>query len=95
MIPYILSLLPDDLFLEGREPELFLAVNRALYDKYVADGAIIPQDIQFQKQLDICSQMPAAQAAEKCFRALAQRLRSHQAATRPAPLEPDCFRRPC
>jgi rfaE bifunctional protein nucleotidyltransferase chain/domain len=59
LIPYILSLLPDELFSPGREAELFVAVNRALYDKYVADGASIPQDIQFQKQLDICSQMPA------------------------------------
>lgn len=59
LIPYILSLLPDGLFSPGREAELYVAVNRALYDKYVADGAVIPQDIQFQKQLDICSQMPA------------------------------------
>ena len=59
LIPYILSLLPDELFLPGREPELFVAVNRALYDKYLADGAVIPPDIQFQKQLDICTQMPA------------------------------------
>jgi len=59
LIPYILSLLPEELFTQGREPELFVAVNRALYDKYLADGAVIPQDIQFQKQLDICSQMPA------------------------------------
>jgi len=59
LIPYILSLLPDELFAQGRESELFVAVNRALYDKYIADGSVIPQDIQFQKQLDICSQMPA------------------------------------
>ena len=59
LIPYILSLLPDELFTPGREPELYVAVNRALYEKYVADGAVIPHDIQFQKQLDICSQMPA------------------------------------
>ena len=59
LIPYILSLLPDELFTPGLEPELYVAVNRALYEKYVADGAVIPHDIQFQKQLDICSQMPA------------------------------------
>jgi rfaE bifunctional protein nucleotidyltransferase chain/domain len=59
LIPYILSLLPDELFSPGREAELYVAVNRALYDKYIADGAAIPQDIQFQKQIDICSQMPA------------------------------------
>jgi len=59
MIPYLLSQLPDELLLEGREPELFVAVNQALYDKYVSEGSVIPQDIQFQKQLDICSQMPA------------------------------------
>ena len=59
MIPYLLSLLPDDLFSAGRESELFVAMNRALYDKYVADGAVIPQDIQFRLQLDICHLMPA------------------------------------
>jgi D-glycero-beta-D-manno-heptose 1-phosphate adenylyltransferase len=59
LIPYILSLLPDELFSPGREPELFVAINRALYDKYVADGAVLPQDIQFQLQLDICHLMPA------------------------------------
>jgi rfaE bifunctional protein nucleotidyltransferase chain/domain len=59
MIPYLLSLLPDDLFAPGREPELFVAMNRALYDKYVADGAVIPQDIQFSLQLDISHLMPA------------------------------------
>ncbi len=58
MIPYLLSLLPDDLFTPGREPELFAALNKALYDKYVADGAHIPQDIQYRLQLDICSLMP-------------------------------------
>ncbi|HEV3271260.1 MAG TPA: adenylyltransferase/cytidyltransferase family protein [Candidatus Methylacidiphilales bacterium] len=59
LIPYILSLLPDELFSTGREPELFIAVNRALYDKYIADGAYIPPDIQFRLQLDICHLMPA------------------------------------
>ncbi len=59
LIPYLLSLLPDDLFSPGREPELFVALNKALYDKYVADGAVIPQDIQFRLQLDICHLMPA------------------------------------
>jgi len=59
MIPYLLSLLPDDLFAAGREPELFVAMNKALYDKYVADGAAIPQDIQFHLQLDISHLMPA------------------------------------
>jgi len=57
MIPYLLSLLPDALFTPG--PELFVALNKALYDKYVADGARIPQDIQYRLQLDICSLMPA------------------------------------
>jgi rfaE bifunctional protein nucleotidyltransferase chain/domain len=59
LIPYILSLLPDELFSPGREPELFVAINRALYDKYIADGAVLPQDIQFQLQLDLCHMMPA------------------------------------
>jgi D-glycero-beta-D-manno-heptose 1-phosphate adenylyltransferase len=59
LIPYLLSILPDDLFSLGREPELFVALNKALYDKYVADGAVIPQDIQFRLQLDICHLMPA------------------------------------
>jgi rfaE bifunctional protein nucleotidyltransferase chain/domain len=58
MIPYLLSILPDELFSPGREPELFVAMNRALYDKYVADGAVIPTDIQFRLQLDICHLMP-------------------------------------
>jgi rfaE bifunctional protein nucleotidyltransferase chain/domain len=58
MIPYLLSLLPDELFSPGREPELFVALNKALYDKYVADGAPIPQDIQYRLQLDICHLMP-------------------------------------
>jgi D-glycero-beta-D-manno-heptose 1-phosphate adenylyltransferase len=59
MIPYLLGLLPDGLFSPGREPELFVALNQALYDKYVADGAPIPPDIQYRLQLDICSLMPA------------------------------------
>jgi len=58
MIPYLLSLLPDALFSPGREPELFLQMNKAMYEKYVADGAHIPRDIQFRLQLDICSLMP-------------------------------------
>jgi len=58
LIPYLLSLLPDALFSPGREPELFLAMNKALYEKYVADGAQIPRDIQFRLQIDICSLMP-------------------------------------
>jgi D-glycero-beta-D-manno-heptose 1-phosphate adenylyltransferase len=59
LIPYLLSLLPDELFASGRESELFVALNRALYDKYVADGVLIPQDIQFRLQLDLSSLMPA------------------------------------
>jgi rfaE bifunctional protein nucleotidyltransferase chain/domain len=59
LIPYLLSLLPDELFAAGREQELFVALNRALYQKYLVDGSLIPKDIQFQLQLDICSQMPA------------------------------------
>jgi rfaE bifunctional protein nucleotidyltransferase chain/domain len=59
MIPYLLGLLPDALFSPGREPELFVALNKALYDKYIADGAHIPHDIQYRLQLDICSLMPA------------------------------------
>jgi rfaE bifunctional protein nucleotidyltransferase chain/domain len=58
MIPYLLSLLPDELFSEGREPELFLQMNKSMYEKYVADGAPIPRDIQYRKQLDVCSLMP-------------------------------------
>ncbi|MCE0521502.1 MAG: adenylyltransferase/cytidyltransferase family protein [Methylacidiphilales bacterium] len=58
MIPYLLSFLPDELFSPGREPELFVALNKALYDKYVADGSPIPQDIQYRLQLDICGLMP-------------------------------------
>jgi rfaE bifunctional protein nucleotidyltransferase chain/domain len=59
LIPYLLSILPDDLFQPGREHDLFIGLNRALYDKYVADGAVIPPDIQFSLQLDICHLMPA------------------------------------
>jgi len=59
MIPYLLSILPDELFSPGREAELFVALNKAIYEKYVADGAHIPQDIQYRLQLDICSLMPA------------------------------------
>jgi len=59
MIPYLLSILPDALFSPGREPELFVALNKAIYDKYIADGAHIPHDIQYRLQLDICSLMPA------------------------------------
>jgi len=58
MIPYLLSLLPDALFAPGREPELFLQMNKAMYEKYVADGAHIPRDIQYRLQLDVCSLMP-------------------------------------
>ena len=58
VIPYLLSQLPDDLFSTGREPELFLQLNKLLYDKYVADGAQIPRDIQYRLQLDVCSLMP-------------------------------------
>jgi rfaE bifunctional protein nucleotidyltransferase chain/domain len=59
MIPYLLSLLPDDLFSPSRQPELFVKLNEAIYDKYIADGSRIPSDIQFRLQLDICSLMPA------------------------------------
>jgi rfaE bifunctional protein nucleotidyltransferase chain/domain len=58
MIPYLLSLLPDELFSPGRERELFVKLNKALLDKYVADGAHIPRDIQYRLQLDICHLMP-------------------------------------
>ncbi len=57
-IPYLLGLLPDELFAPGREPELFLQLNKFLYEKYVADGAPIPRDIQYRMQLDVCSLMP-------------------------------------
>ena len=59
MIPYLLETLPDELFVEGREAELFVALNKELYAKYLAEGAIIPKDIQFDKQLNICGLMPA------------------------------------
>jgi cytidyltransferase-like protein len=59
MLPYLLSILPDNLFSPGRETELFVALNRALLDKYIADGRVIPLDIQFNLQLDICHLMPA------------------------------------
>jgi rfaE bifunctional protein nucleotidyltransferase chain/domain len=59
MIPYLLSILPDALFSPGREAELFVELNKAIYEKYIADGAHIPQDIQYRLQLDICSLMPA------------------------------------
>jgi D-glycero-beta-D-manno-heptose 1-phosphate adenylyltransferase len=58
MIPHLLSLLPDGLFSPGREQELFLQMNKVLYEKYVADGASIPRDIQYRLQLDVCSLMP-------------------------------------
>ena len=59
MIPYLLELLPDDLFTPGREKDLFVALNKELYAKYQTEGAIIPEDIQFGKQLNICGLMPA------------------------------------
>jgi glycerol-3-phosphate cytidylyltransferase len=59
LIKYLLSILPDRLFEPGHEPELFLAMNKALYEKYVADGQQIPRDIQFRLQLDFCALMPA------------------------------------
>lgn len=59
MIPYLLELLPDELFTPGRESDLFVALNQELYAKYLAEGAIIPRDIQFQKQINICALMPA------------------------------------
>jgi rfaE bifunctional protein nucleotidyltransferase chain/domain len=59
MIPYLLELLPDELFAPGRQSELFVALNKELLAKYVAEGAIIPKDIQFGKQLNICGLMPA------------------------------------
>jgi glycerol-3-phosphate cytidylyltransferase len=59
LIKYLLSILPDTLFEPGREAELFLSMNKALYEKYVADGAQIPRDIQYRLQLDFCSLMPA------------------------------------
>jgi glycerol-3-phosphate cytidylyltransferase len=59
ILPYLLPQLPDALFESGREAELFLAMNKLLYEKYVADGAQIPRDVQFRLQLDLCSLMPA------------------------------------
>jgi rfaE bifunctional protein nucleotidyltransferase chain/domain len=64
MIPYLLETLPDELFAPGREPELFVALNKELYAKYLADGAVIPKDIQFDKQLNICGLMPAFRGME-------------------------------
>ena len=64
MIPYLLELLPDELFIGGREADLFVALNKELYAKYVAEGAIIPRDIQFAKQLNICALMPAFKGLE-------------------------------
>jgi glycerol-3-phosphate cytidylyltransferase len=58
VIPFLLSQLPDELFSPGREPELFLQLNKLLYEKYVADGAHIPRDIQYRLQIDVCSLMP-------------------------------------
>src|SRR6201999_4199737 len=52
LIKYLLSKLPDGLFDPGREAELFLAMNKEMYAKYVADGQQIPRDIQFQMQLN-------------------------------------------
>jgi len=57
-INYVLGLLPDALWAPGREPELFLQLNKLVYEKFVADGAPIPRDIQYRKQLDLCSLMP-------------------------------------
>lgn len=59
MLPYLLSVIPDELYAPGREADLFVALNKALHDKYVEDGMVIPEDIQFTKQLDICHLMPA------------------------------------
>jgi rfaE bifunctional protein nucleotidyltransferase chain/domain len=33
-------------------------MNKAMYEKYVADGAHIPRDIQYRMQLDVCGLMP-------------------------------------
>jgi rfaE bifunctional protein nucleotidyltransferase chain/domain len=57
-ITYVLGLLPDELWELGREAELFLQLNKLVYEKFVADGAPIPRDIQYRKQLDLCSLMP-------------------------------------
>jgi len=59
LLEYVLPRLPDGLFDTGREAELFLAMNKEFYAKYVADGQQIPRDIQFQTQLNFCSLMPA------------------------------------
>jgi rfaE bifunctional protein nucleotidyltransferase chain/domain len=59
LIKHLLTILPDNLYEPGREHELFLAMNKALYEKYVAEGQQIPRDIQFQMQLNFCSLMPA------------------------------------
>ena len=59
LLEYVLPKLPDALFESGREAELFLAMNKEFYAKYVEDGQQIPRDIQFQTQLNFCSLMPA------------------------------------
>jgi rfaE bifunctional protein nucleotidyltransferase chain/domain len=59
MVPYLLEILPDELFALGREPELFIAINKELYAKYQAEGAVIPPDIQFAKQINISAMIPA------------------------------------
>ena len=58
MIPYLLGRTPEELFSEGREAELYLHMNKEMYEKYVADGAQIPRDIQYRLQLDACALMP-------------------------------------
>jgi rfaE bifunctional protein nucleotidyltransferase chain/domain len=59
LIKYLLSILPDSLYEPGREPELFLAMNKAMYERYVSEGQQIPRDVQFQMQLNFCALMPA------------------------------------
>ncbi len=59
LIKHLLSVIPDGLFDPGREAELFLAMNKEMYEKYVAEGQQIPRDIQYQMQLNFCSLMPA------------------------------------
>lgn len=59
LLQYVLPKLPEGLFESGREAELFLAMNKEFYAKYVEDGQQIPRDIQFQTQLNFCSLMPA------------------------------------
>ena len=59
LLQYVLPKLPEGLFEAGREAELFLAMNKEFYAKYVADGQQIPRDIQFQTQLNFCALMPA------------------------------------